>query len=61
MGAYSGLSLYWPELTADELRRVLVELEEWVAWARVARATEIGADPGSPADPGSLVTEEEAA
>jgi len=36
MGVYSGLSLYWPELTADELRGALVELEDWVGWARAA-------------------------
>jgi len=36
MGVFSGLSLYWPELTGDELRGVLVELEDWVQWARVA-------------------------
>ena len=36
MGVYSGLSLYWPELTGDELRGALVELEDWVAWARAA-------------------------
>jgi hypothetical protein len=36
MGVYSGLSLYWPELTAGELRGALVELEDWVTWARAA-------------------------
>ena len=36
MGVYSGLSLYWPELTEAELRGVIAELEDWVARARVA-------------------------